>query len=151
MSKGLYHKFRVERTDGTDKPGGKHEDCSYFVLDIKHDVHAIAALAAYADACKESYPQLAVDLEAVIIASEDIERHPSILSPSEVASRLRQVRSHDESPNNKLLEPLSPRATPWEVLHRLWSKAVGTKSYVKTEWQRLERVVPGPAQERDDG
>lgn len=27
------------------------------------------------------------------------------------------------------------------ALHRLWTKAVGKKNYVKAEWQTLERLV----------
>lgn len=27
------------------------------------------------------------------------------------------------------------------VLHRLWSKAVGTPDYVKSEWMELERIL----------
>ena len=32
-NKGLYQKYRVERTDGSSAPGCKHEKCRYFVLD----------------------------------------------------------------------------------------------------------------------
>lgn len=42
---GLYAKFIVRRTDGSDAPGGKHHGCDYFVLDVTHDKHAKAALA----------------------------------------------------------------------------------------------------------
>ena len=47
-SKGLYEKFQVCRIDGSHLPGGKHENCDYFVLDLSHDPHAIPALKAYA-------------------------------------------------------------------------------------------------------
>lgn len=66
---GLYGKYRVERLDGSSAPGGKHERCDYFVLDILHDDYAKAALRAYADACQEDYPQLAADLRSRIGAS----------------------------------------------------------------------------------
>jgi hypothetical protein len=59
---GLYKKFNVERVDGSSGPGGKHENCEYFVLDIKHDKFAIPAMAAYADACEYEYPELAEDI-----------------------------------------------------------------------------------------
>jgi hypothetical protein len=59
---GLFRKFVVTRTDGSDKPGGKHENCEYFVLDVGHDKHAPAALWAYAQACKDTHPDLAADL-----------------------------------------------------------------------------------------
>lgn len=63
-SRGLYEKFRVERTDGSSAPGGKHENCHYFVLDIGCDLHVIPALIAYAKSCRTDYPQLARDLIA---------------------------------------------------------------------------------------
>lgn len=61
-SRGIYHKFDISRTDGSSLPGGKHANCSYFVLDLDHDPYAKAALKAYADACRDSYPKLASDL-----------------------------------------------------------------------------------------
>lgn len=61
-SVGLYQKFHVRRADGTDAPGGKHAGAEYFVIDVKGDSFAAAALEAYADACKSSYPLLAADL-----------------------------------------------------------------------------------------
>lgn len=59
---GLYRKFEVSRTDGSDQPGGKHDGCEYFVLDVTHDPHAKTALAAYALAVKTTHPALAADL-----------------------------------------------------------------------------------------
>lgn len=61
---GLYGKFHIARTDGTDAPGGKHHGCDYFVLDVTHDKHAKAALAAYADAVEATHPQLAADMRS---------------------------------------------------------------------------------------
>jgi hypothetical protein len=62
MDPGLYRKFRVERADGSSGPGSKHEHCTYFVLDWKHDKFAPAAARAYATACEVEYPALAQDL-----------------------------------------------------------------------------------------
>lgn len=62
-TKGLYRKFTVERTDGSSGPGGKHEHCHYYVLDLDHDPHAPAAIRAYADSCRAEYPALAADLD----------------------------------------------------------------------------------------
>ena len=59
---GLYEKFIVKRTDGTDAPGQKHHGCRYFVLDATHDPHAPPALLAYARSCESEYPVLAADL-----------------------------------------------------------------------------------------
>lgn len=61
-SRGLYSKFTVTRNDGKSGPGGKHEKCEYFVLDVSCDPHAIPALMAYAESCKEDYPLLAADV-----------------------------------------------------------------------------------------
>jgi hypothetical protein len=66
--RGLYQKFRVVRTDGSSEPGGKHERCEYYVLDLKHDRFAAPALEAYADACAHEYPALAADLRAIVAA-----------------------------------------------------------------------------------
>lgn len=62
--RGLYAKFNVSRTDGSSAPGGKHDGCDYFVLDVTHDKHAPAALAAYAASVAATYPQLASDMRA---------------------------------------------------------------------------------------
>ena len=59
---GLNDKFRVQRRDGKDAPGCKHYGCEYFVLDLTHDKHAIAAYRAYAESCAEEYPVLASDI-----------------------------------------------------------------------------------------
>lgn len=61
---GLYNKFDVRRTDGSSAPGGKHYGCRYFVIDLDHDAHAIAAMGAYAEACAITHPQLASDIRA---------------------------------------------------------------------------------------
>jgi len=46
---GLYRKYRVQRSDGRDKPDDKHSDCQYFVLDLTHDPLARLAANHYAD------------------------------------------------------------------------------------------------------
>lgn len=67
--RGLYRKFNVTRADGKSAEGGKHFGCEYFVLDLTHDKHALAALRAYRDSCSSEFPQLARDLTAKIIES----------------------------------------------------------------------------------
>lgn len=62
--RGLYGKFRVERTDGQSEPGEKHEGCEYFVLDLSHDPFAYQAIIAYSHRCCVEYPELASDLLA---------------------------------------------------------------------------------------
>ena len=64
-TKGLYEKFTVTRTDGKSEPGEKHEGCKYFVLDLIHDKHAVAAISAYANSCENEYPLLSKDLNAL--------------------------------------------------------------------------------------
>jgi hypothetical protein len=59
---GIYRKFDIKRTDGTSDPGGKHDGCSYFALDLNHDPHAKPAILAYAESCRRDYPELASDL-----------------------------------------------------------------------------------------
>jgi len=66
----LIGKYRVGRVDGTDGPGGRHERCRYFVLDMTHDRHAVPALRAYADSCEADYPVLARDLRQAADALE---------------------------------------------------------------------------------
>lgn len=65
-SRGIYRKYRVERTDGSSAPGGKHEQCAYFVLDLEHDEFAVPALKAYARACRKGFPDLAADILRII-------------------------------------------------------------------------------------
>ena len=62
-TRGLYSKYMVRRTDGSSGPGGKHEHCDFFVLDLVHDRHAVIALAAYAESCEADYPALYDDLQ----------------------------------------------------------------------------------------
>lgn len=61
---GMFRKFEVRRVDGSDKPGGKHHGCRYFVLDLDHDPHAAAAMAAYGEACKGTHPALSAEISA---------------------------------------------------------------------------------------
>ena len=70
---GLFRKFEVHRVDGSDQIGGKHHGCRYYVLDVDHDPYAAAALGAYADACKESHPELARDLREKWGAADTID------------------------------------------------------------------------------
>lgn len=68
--RGIHSKYKVERTDGSSGPGGKHEGCTYFVLDLEHDEYAIPALKAYAKACRRDNPALAADLASIIEIAE---------------------------------------------------------------------------------
>lgn len=63
---GLTEKFHVRRVDGRDMPGGDKADARYFVLDYVHDPYARSAVAAYADKCEPTLPELASDLRAAL-------------------------------------------------------------------------------------
>jgi len=83
-ARGLYDKFKVERTDGTSSPGGKHDGCKYFVLDVTCDQHAIPALLAYAQSCQADYPLLARDIQKMAIAYCEHEWAESLHGPDVV-------------------------------------------------------------------
>jgi hypothetical protein len=67
----LHRKYRVERADGRDQPGGDKATARYFVLDYVHDPFARAALASYIDACRETLPGLAADLRCELADTEE--------------------------------------------------------------------------------
>ena len=70
-TRGIFGKFHVQRTDGTDQPGGRHEDCFYFVLDLTHDEAARSILPALADAYDANdRPTLAADLRRLVGLSD---------------------------------------------------------------------------------
>jgi hypothetical protein len=66
---GVFRKYIIQRTH----PSPKHEKCSYFVLDVKHDPFAIPALKAYAEACRTTHPLLADDLERALSSDDPSE------------------------------------------------------------------------------
>ncbi len=74
-SRGLYKKFYVERSDGTSAAGCKHHNCNYFVLDLTHDPHAVSAIVAYAESCRQSHPLLSADLLRWVKQKDEQERY----------------------------------------------------------------------------
>jgi len=60
--RGLYDKYKVQRTDGRDLPGGDKTNARYFVLDLVNDPYSISALMCYANNAKYDHPELAKDL-----------------------------------------------------------------------------------------
>lgn len=74
--RGIYDKYTVTRNDGSSEPGGKHEHCDYFVLDLTHDPFAIPALAAYVVACAVKFPKLADDLRKKLNLKPKAEEPP---------------------------------------------------------------------------
>lgn len=71
QTRGLYRKFKVERTDSKSAPSEKHHGCEYFVLDMDHDKHARAAIEGYVQSLEKSgeFPLLAVDLRQKYLAN----------------------------------------------------------------------------------
>jgi hypothetical protein len=64
---GLYQKYEVKRTDGTDAPGCKHDGCRYLVLDLTHDPIARAVAMVYAGMLPQERHQLADDLRSLVV------------------------------------------------------------------------------------
>ena len=60
--RGLYGKYRVEKTDGSPLD----PKAIYFTLRIDTDPHARAAIRAYIESCREENPELAGDLERIL-------------------------------------------------------------------------------------
>lgn len=83
-TRGIYAKFKVERTDGQSAEGGRHEACQYFVLDVYCDPHAIPALVAYAASCQADYPLLARDIRTMAIAHCEHEWTDTLHGPDTV-------------------------------------------------------------------
>ena len=63
---GLYRKYDVRRTDGSDHPGGRHHGCRYLVLDLDHDPEARQAALEFARLVRDERPQVARDLAVLI-------------------------------------------------------------------------------------
>jgi len=84
---GLYGKFIISRVDGTDAPGGKHDGCDYFALDLTHDPFAMPAIKAYADACRTEYPVLAADLDAKLTLSVSPPEHAETTNEDKALTR----------------------------------------------------------------
>lgn len=93
---GLYRKYDVTRLND---PAGKHKDCTYYILDLDHDPHSVAALMAYAKSCEAQYPTLAFDLRHTAAATarklsvalpeaSRVERGEAVNLASNIVSRL---------------------------------------------------------------
>jgi len=73
-SQGLYTKYHVRRVDNKDATiGDKHFACPLFVLDVRHDEYARAALKVYAFLCTKEYPELSKDLWELLKRNENEE------------------------------------------------------------------------------
>lgn len=73
--RGLQTKYHVRRVDNKDATiGDKHYNCPLFVLDIKHDEYARAALKIYAFLCTKEHPELSKDLWEMLKREDDEKR-----------------------------------------------------------------------------
>jgi hypothetical protein len=70
VSKGLYGKYRIEKTDGSPMD----PMAMYFTLRVDTDKHARAAIRAYIESCREEQPELAGDLERLLRVVEGDQR-----------------------------------------------------------------------------
>jgi hypothetical protein len=101
--RGLYGKYRVERTDGKSAPGAKHHGCEYFVLDLTHDRFAREALTAYARACADEYPTLANDLHRKLGWSNEAVLRQIIM---DLFATMRASTEYRRRPNDPQMEML---------------------------------------------
>lgn len=102
-ARGIHRKYDIKRTDGSSEPGGKHAECSYFVLDLVHDPFAAPALRAYAAACRGTHPDLSRDLENILSTwpcgcrSVGECFHYGPATPSEAAAEIMSRNGADET------------------------------------------------------
>lgn len=66
---GLYGKYEIRKKNGEPVD----PNAVYFTLRIDTDPHAVAAILAYIESCREENPNLAGDLEQLL---RDLERIP---------------------------------------------------------------------------
>lgn len=116
---GLFRKFVVCRTDGSDAPGGKHDGCDYFVLDVTHDKHAKAALAAYATAVEQSHPQLAEDMRDRYELAAPSQAEAVQCSVNSVSSRMCEKGTNgcdtQHAPQRAEAVPQKPKLIGWRT------------------------------------
>jgi hypothetical protein len=71
MKLGLYDKYAVKHNYDE---AGKHNNCPFFVLDIRHDIHARHAIEEYIYSCFGDFPTLASELQG-LLDSTPLERN----------------------------------------------------------------------------
>ena len=95
--RGVYRKFKVTRTDGSHKKGGKHHECSYFVLDLEHDL--LRGGAAEANVHRVTFQQaVAAGAPMVMTAHLSVpewDERPATLSPVALKTWLRRRLGFD--------------------------------------------------------
>ena len=132
---GMFRKFEVRRVDGSDEPGGKHHGCRYFVLDLDHDPHAAAAMAAYGQACKETHPALSAEISAEYPA-------PKPVAVRELVRRLRAAEAKSQEAINALrrIKDNGKNLEDHEVLEHL-------QDIARTALRSLDRIQPPKGEE----
>ena len=134
---GLYRKYKVERLND---PGGKHNDCDYFVLDLVHDKYAKSAIEAYANACIDEFPALSVDL----LGRVGIDRlNPQYLPgwPPEVES-LRSSLAAVEAERDRLSQRFRDEVAHAVAVHsERTAEAEAERDALKAENERLREAL----------
>lgn len=136
---GLFEKFRVERVDGKDKPGGDKDGAEYFVLDYAHDPDGWVAAASYAVTCSDRRPVL----------SQDLSRRLLVLLDSLIAHRPGTARRLEEIFGSPVKE-----SGVWRLLITLSTMVIGDGQEETTQAQPTgqlfsnalsegQRVAPG--------
>jgi len=143
--RGAYDRYKVERLDGSSEPGGKHESCEYFVLDLTHDPFSKPAIEAYARACRREYPQLSQDL-----CEKAAARVMGVQRLKEIEAQVWQL--HEEAANILaslvLVRPVEPFAMRDAFMRAIEEKLAGscntlhaTIAEQAAEIERLEALV----------
>ncbi len=142
QSRGLYGKFAVARADGRDGPGEKHENCLHFVLDLDHDKHALPAITAYVNSCKDEFPQLAADLRAkmltMVTADNSFVTVPDITLPNGTLVPSFQVGKYLCGRGPMDLPQITASAAPWVEINyneaRSACEAIGGKLITELQY-----------------
>jgi len=127
---GIYNKFDVRRTDGSDEPGGKHHGDKLFVLNITTDKFAATAALAYAKACAKEYPVLAADLRSMVrgapFMQDTFVTVPETMLPNGLVVPEFQVAAYltGKSEDDELV--INDQATPWTDISYYDAKSTAT-------------------------
>lgn len=142
---GLFDKFKVERTNGSSAPGGKHEHDQYFVLNLTTDKNAMPAIAAYAASCEAALPALATDLRAIIagVANKNslFVTVPARTLSNGVVVPSFQIAQYLSSRSAGGIPQSTPDGTPWVEIDYpdaiAAAESAGYKLVTETQWLSL--------------
>lgn len=102
MQTGLEDRYEVKRRDGSSDPGGKHENCRYFVLDIYHDRHALTALQAYIQSAQFEYTELCKDLVGLYKLGVEAQKSVGMKAPNKAVAFVSAQRVPDPTIGDNL-------------------------------------------------